>query len=79
VNLYPVAGDGAGTNRSGCSGGRPQPRQHPEAGACTLRAFWTDMRRMNETTNETTQPYGPMTGFDVLPGQRWRRIGDSNS
>jgi hypothetical protein len=41
-------------------------------------AFYADMRNLNETTNETTQPYGPMIGFDVLPGQRWRRIGDSN-
>jgi hypothetical protein len=39
--------------------GRPQPRQHLEACACTFRAFYTDIRRMNETTNETTQPGKP--------------------
>jgi hypothetical protein len=44
---------------AGMSSGRPEPRQHPEASACTFGAFYTDMRRMNETTNETTQPCKP--------------------
>ena len=30
--------------------------RHPEACAYTFWAFYTDMRRMKETTNETTQP-----------------------
>src|SRR6516164_8122273 len=43
--------------------GRPQPRQHLEACACTVGAFYTDMRRMNETTNETTPALRAMTGL----------------
>ena len=56
--------------------------RHPEACAYTFWTFYTDMRRMNETTNDyaalQAQPER-MTRACVLPGQRWRRIGDSNS
>jgi len=49
--------------RAGMTNRRPQPRQHPEACACTFGVFYTDIRRMNETANETTRPYGLMTGL----------------
>src|SRR5215467_7422404 len=49
--------------RAEMSSGRPQPRQHPEACARPFGVFYTDMRGRNETTDETTQPYGAMTGL----------------
>src|SRR6516164_7496127 len=68
-----------GLRRAGMSSGQPQPRQHPEACACTFGTFYTDMRRMNETANETTQPYGPMTDLTyclvrVAEGRRFELL-----
>ena len=46
---------------------RPQPRQHPEACARTFGAFYTDMRRMNETAADVGGTTPASLAREILP------------
>jgi len=41
-----------------------------------LWAFYTDMRRMNETTNETTQPGKPRPKHDLGLSIAWSEVAE---
>src|SRR5262252_11022639 len=58
------------------SNGRPQRRQHPEACACTFGMFYTDIRRMNETTNETAQPCRPKPNVRAVWCIAWSEVAE---